>query len=209
MIELRTSNTSNGQKVRLMLEETGLAYTLHIVDLVAGEHLQPEFQRINPFGKIPAIVDHDGPDGKPFALSQTLAIVRYLAEKSGKFVPEGVQARAQADQYMALVSADIAAAFSGIFQFRALPSMMGQEPLAPAVDYYVSQAHRGLATLDGRLSQLPYLAGEAYTMADILAYPVATTSASVLGQNPLADYPHLAKWVSGIGQRPAVARVFG
>lgn len=208
MIELFSSNTSNGQKVTLMLEETGLAYELRDVNLVAGEHLQPGFLDINPFGKIPAIIDHEGPDGKPLALAQSLAIVRYLAEKSGQFLPEGGSARALADQHMALVAADIGAAFSGIFMFRTMPSMMGQEPVAPAVSYFVAQAHRGLATLDGQLAKTPYLAGDAYSMADILAYPVATTSAMVLGPDPLADYGHLTRWVADIRQRPAVARTF-
>lgn len=208
MIELHTSNTANGQKVVLMLEETGLAYRVREIDLVAGEHLAASFLAINPFGKIPAIVDSDGPGGAPIAISQSLAILRYLAAKSGKFMPEDPRETAMADQFMALVSADIGAAFSGLFTFGILPTMTGGTPIKNAVDYFTEQAHRGLGTLDKRLQESTFLAGERYTTADILAYPVTVTSTKILGDDPLSAYNGISRWVADIAERPAVRRVF-
>lgn len=209
MIELHSTNTANGQKVSLMLEECGLEYRMHEVNLVAGDHLKPEFLGINPFGKIPAIVDRDGPGGTPIAVSQSLAILRYLADKTGRFLPDDPRARAEADQYLALVASDMGAAFSGIFMFGTLPTMSGGEPVASAVDYFTSQVHRGLRVLDARLTDAAYLAGEGYSIADILALPVAVTSVQMLGEAPLAPYPAIVRWVAMLAERPAVQRILG
>ena len=209
MIDFYTSATANGQKVELMLEETGLAYEKHVVNLMAGEHLSEPYLAINPAGQIPAIVDRDTADGAPIAIAQSLAIVRYLAEKSGKFLPGDARARAAADQYMALISADIGATFTGLFMFRTLPGLRGEPPVAPAVAHFQAQADRLLTLLDKRLGAAEYLDGQAYGMADILAYPVAATSAKALGEGGLEPYAHLRRWRDAIAQRPAVQKVFG
>lgn len=208
MIDFYTSDTANGQKVALMLEETGLAYRRHEVDLARGAHLLPAFLAVHPLGKIPAIVDPEGPGGLPLALGQSLAIVLYLAEKSGALLPSEPGERAQALHYMALVASDIGAAFSGLFNCAVLPASMGRSVDGETVAYFTDQAHRGLAVLEQRLEESAFLAGDSFTVADVLAYPVAVSSVRMLGAEPLARYPAIARWASGIAQRPATRRVF-
>jgi GST-like protein len=199
MIELFTSSTANGQKVSIMLEECGLEYRTHIVDLKAGDHLAASFLAMNPAGKIPVITDSEGPDGEPFTLTQTSAIALYLAEKTGRLLPADPRERAEAYRYMALVASDVSAAFSGIFIF----SVLTPEP-APA-SYFITQAERQLRVLDQRLGESRYLAGEAYSIADVLAYPVAASSSKLLPRG-IADYPALKRWADEVGARPAVRR---
>ena len=208
MIEFYTSETANGQKVALMLEETGLAYRRHEVDLIGGGHLRPEFLAINPLGKIPTIVDPDGPGGMPLALGQSLAIVLYLAEKSGLLLPTEHRDRALALHYMALVASDIGAAFSGLFNCAILPEMLGQPVQREMRAYFTEQAHRGLAVLDQRLSASACLAGDMFSAADVLAYPIAASSVRMLGSDPLANYPAINRWAAVIAYRPAALRVF-
>jgi GST-like protein len=199
MIELFTSGTANGQKISIMLEECGLEYHTHIVDLAAGDHLAAPFLAINPSGKIPVITDSDGPGGEPFTLAQTFAIALYLAEKTGRLLPANPRERAEAYRYMALVASDISAAFSGIFVFSVLI------PEAVPVGYFIAQAERQLRVLDQRLDASRYLAGETYSIADVLAYPVAASSSKLLPQG-IADYPALQRWADEVGARPAVRR---
>jgi GST-like protein len=199
MIDLYTTGTANGQKVSIMLEECGLDYSVHLVDLPAGEHLSQSFLAINPAGKIPVIIDTDGPGGKPITLAQTLAITLYLAEKSHSLMPQDPHERAEAYRYMALVSSDVSAAFSGLFVFGFM------HPNSEAVDYFRAQADRQLLVLEKRLAESPYLAGGTFSAADILAYPVAASSSKLL-PNGLADYPNLRRWADGIGARPTVQR---
>ncbi len=199
MIELYTAATANGQKVAIMLEECGLPYRTHVVDLVGGEHMSKAFLDLNPGGKIPVIIDPDGPGGAPFTLSQSLAIVVYLAEKTGRFMPEGPRERAEAWRYMALTASDASGAFSGLFVFGVM------KPLPDAVDFFRGQAQRQLAILDQRLGESRYLAGDAYSIADILTYPAAATSPKAL-PGGIADYANLRRWVEEIGARPAVQR---
>ncbi|MGY2736086.1 glutathione S-transferase family protein [Sphingomonas sp. UYP23] len=208
MIDFYTSDTANGQKVALMLEETGLAYRRHDVDLVGGAHLEAAFLAVHPLGKIPAIVDADGPGGTPLALGQSLTIVLYLAEKSGRLLPADPRERALALQYMALVASDIGAAFSGLFNCGLLLEMTGRPAVRETVAYFTDQAHRGLAVLDRRLSESAYLAGDAFTVADILAYPIAVSSVRLLEPEPLAAYPAIARWARVIALRPAARTVF-
>jgi GST-like protein len=201
MIELYTAGTANGQKVSIMLEECGLPYNPHIVNFAAGEHLSPPFITLNPAGKIPAIVDPEGPNGEPFALSQTLAIVLYLAEKSGKFVPKDIWERAEAYRYMSLVASDISGAFTGLFVF----THMHPQSTTQVVDHFQAQAARNLRVLDKRLGDSPFLAGNAYSVADILAYPVAASSVKGLPEQ-LGPYPNLRRWSEEIAERPGVKR---
>ena len=208
MIDFYTSDTANGQKVALMLEETGLAYRRHDVDLTAGDHRRPEFLAIHPLGKIPAIVDPHGPGGTPLALGQSLAIVLYLAEKSGRLLPTDRRDRALALQSMTLVASDIGAAFSGLFNCVVLPGMIGRPVHAETMAYFTDQAHRGLAVLEHRLSESMFLAGDAFSAADVLAYPVAASSVRMLGPDPLAAYPAIVRWAAVIAQRPATRRIF-
>ena len=199
MIDLFTSATANGQKVSVMLEECGLDYRVHVVDMVAGDHLSPSFLALNPAGKIPVIVDTEGPGGRQVALAQSMAIVLYLAEKTGKLMPVDPGERAEAYRYMSLVASDASAAFSGLFVFTVL------QPEPGAAAYFRAQAERQLRVLDQRLAETPYLAGQTFSVADLLAYPVAATSSKML-PGGIADYPNLSRWAAAIGTRPAVRR---
>ncbi len=199
MIEVFTSNTANGQKVHLALEECALDYKLHDVNMGAGEHQTPEFLARNPAGKIPVMVDSDGPGGKTVTLAQSMAICLYLFEKTGRLIPADPVERARMYQFMALISADISAAFSGLYWFKNV------EVNDQAIAYYSRQAHRGLKALDAQLADHEYLAGANYSAADVLAYPVAATSIKNLIPN-LDDYPNLKRWAATVGARPAVQR---
>ena len=201
MIDLYSVPTANGQRVHIMLEETGLPYTPHFVYLVGGKHLEPEYLAKNPFGRAPAIVDHDGPGGKEVTVFEGHAILFYLAEKSGQFYPDDLSWQVEIHTWMSAVSANLGPAFSAQFWFTTLAPEHSQV----AIDRYVSEAHRGLRALDGHLEGRDYIAGGVYSIADIHAYPVAATSASRL-DGGLDSYPSLKRWMQGIAERKAVQR---
>lgn len=209
MITLFTSDTANGQKAAFMLEECGLPHQRIAIDLQAGEHLAPPFLARNPLGKIPVLTDEDGPGGAAITISQSAAIVRYLAGKTGLLLPSDPREAAMADQFASLVSADLSAAFTGIFQFGVLPQARGEVPVEAALDHSTAQAHRGLAVIETRLNDSPWLAGSTMTYADVLAYPVARTSVRMLGGDPLRDYPAIRRWATVIASRPTARSVFG
>jgi GST-like protein len=198
MIDLYTVPTANGQKVQIMLEETGLAYTPHLVDLHAGAHRQEPFLRLNPFARVPVIVDRDSGD---FAVGETLAILVYLAEKCGRFLPQDTRGRAEVLQWLSGISANIGPLFRGLFMFTSI--VPGR--IEPAIAYFRGEAEKAFAMLDRHLADRAYLVGDAYTVADISAYPVAVTSAKSLPAG-LAPYANLRRWVDRIAERPAVAR---
>ncbi len=202
MIDLFTSATSNGQKVSIMLEECGLDYTVHAVDLAAGEQKSEPLIGINPAGMIPAIVDHDGPGGKALKLTQSLAIVLYLADKTGLLIPAYANERAEAYRYAAIIASDTASAFSGLYLFGTYAPQPGPYPM----EFFKAQVERQLGLLDQRLGESRYLAGSTYSFADILAYPHATTSASLMLPNKIAGYANLSRWAAEVGARPAVRR---
>ena len=199
MIDLYTVPTSNGQKVHIMLEETGLAYTPHLVDLHAGVHRQAAFLKLNPFARVPAIVDHDGPGD--VSVGESLAILVYLAEKSGQFLPTDVVGRSQTLQWLSAISSNIGPLFRGEFMFTNI--VPGK--LQPAIDHFVGEAKKAFAMLEAHLATSAFLVGAGYTIADMSAYPVAATSSKRLPDG-LAPYPHIRRWAADIGSRPAVQR---
>jgi GSH-dependent disulfide-bond oxidoreductase len=200
MIDFFTAATANGQKAAIMLEESGLPYTAHIVDLRAGGHQTPEFLAMNPGGRIPAIRDTEGPGGATLNLSQSLAIVSYLARKSGRLLPETERERIEADRWMAIIASDVSMAFAGLFRFKVL----APQPQDFAVADFAAAAHRQLKLLDEHLAESPYLAGERYTVADVLGFPVSVSSVQFLGG--LDGYPGIERWRDAIAARPAVQR---
>lgn len=201
MIDLYSVPTANGQRVHIMLEETELAYTPHVVDLPGGGHLAEDFRKKNPFGRVPALIDNDGPDGKPVTLFEGHAILFYLAEKAGMFYPSDLATQAEIHMWMGAISANIAPAFSAQFWFTVIAPDGGEAALERAI----SEAHRGLAALEAHLEGRDYIAGGEYTIADIHAYPVAATSAARL-EGGLDGYPNIQRWADGIAKRPAVQR---
>lgn len=199
MIDFHTANSSNGQRVAIMLEECGLPYTLHRIDLMAGEQHRPEFLRINPAGAIPAIVDHDGPGGSPLALSQSGAILIYLAEKTGRFLPADPARRAQAFQWLAQALSDTAAASSAYF----LLGTFAPEKSQANVDWFGDRVVKFLRHADARLAEREYLADE-LSIADFALYPLANVRRGLV--DAAGDLPHLVRWMAALGGRPAVAR---
>jgi len=200
MIELHTTPTANGYKASIMLEECGLPYRARSYDLVRGEHLAPEFLRLNPVGRVPAIVDPVA-GAEPVVVFGTQAIATYLAEKTGRLLPADPAARAAAHSWAGMVASDAGPAFSGQFVF----SKIAPEPLPWAQQYFERLCVRMLRALETRLAVVPYLAGDEYSIADVLAYPVAAVSVK---RHPgsLAEFPALAAWEARVGARPAVQR---
>ncbi len=197
MIDLHTWPTPNGFKVSIMLEETGLPYTVIPVDISKGDQFEPEFLKISPNNKMPAIVDRDGPDGGPYALFESGAILMYLAEKTGRFMPSAVAARYRVIQWL-------------MFQMGGIGPMLGQahhfrqyapEPLPYAIDRYTNETGRLYGVMDRRLGDSEYLAGD-YSIADIACFPWIR-SYERQGQK-LEDFANVKRWFDAIGDRPAV-----
>jgi len=200
MIDVYSWATPNGHKVHILLEELGLPYRVHAVDIGAGDQFKPDFLSISPNNKIPAIVDAHGPDGKPFSLFESGAILVYLASKSGQFLGHTDREKFNTLQWL-------------MFQMGAVGPMLGQthhfriyapEKIEYAVNRYTNEAKRIYGVIDKQLSQHPYLAGNAYTIADIATFPWIR---SWKNQGiELSDYPHLKTWFDTVSERPAVKR---
>ena len=199
MIDLYTSSSPNGLKVRIMLEETGLEYELHPVNLGEGEQKKPEYLAINPNGKIPAIVDRNGPGGDEVTVFESGAILLYLAEKSGMFLPEKPNEKWQVISWLMFQMAGIgpSLAQAGYFLNRA------PEPVPHAVERSVSEAERLYGVVDRRLAEAEFLAG-AYSIADIASFPWMRNHQR-FGLD-IGDYPNVGRWLESIGNRPAVQR---
>jgi GSH-dependent disulfide-bond oxidoreductase len=196
MIDLYTAATPNGHKASITLEELGLPYTVHPIDLSSGAQKEPWFTAINPNGRIPAIIDRDNGD---FAVFESGAIMLYLAEKTGRLMPQDEKGRSQVIQWL-------------MFQMGGLGPMMGQanvftryfpEKIQPAIDRYVRESRRLLEVLDGQLKEHEYLAGD-YSIADI-----ANFSWARIHEWPgidISGLDHLSRWMDAIVARPAVQR---
>jgi len=199
MIDLYTWATPNGRKISILLEEVALPYEVIKVDISNGEQFTPEFLAINPNGKIPAIVDHDGPGGTRLAIFESGAVLIYLAEKTGKLLPSEPVARLTAIEWL-------------MFQMSALGPMLGQahhfrrfapERIPYAIERFETEAARLYAVLDRRLVAAEYLAGD-YSIADIACYPwVARCEWQGI---TLDDFPNVRRWFTAISNRPAVQR---
>jgi len=196
MIDLYSSPTPNGRKVSIALEEMGLAWQLHAIELAKAQQKEPWFLAINPNGRIPAIVDRSNDD---FAVFESGAILLYLAEKTGQFLPTEAKARSRVIQWL-------------MFQMGGVGPMMGQanvfyryapEKIPFAIERYQREGSRLFGVLDGHLAQHEYLAGD-YSIADMATYPwVAIHDWSGIEITP---FPHLTRWLHAIAERPAVQR---
>lgn len=202
MIDLHTTPTANGFKASIMLEETSLPYRVVNYNLVAGDHQKAEYLALNPVGRVPAIVDHATADGdEPLRVYGTAAILLYLAEKSQRFLPSRPRARAKVFEWLGIVASDIGPAYSGQFVF----NVVAQEKQPWAINFYNQLCDRMVATMELQLSQTRYLAGDDYTIADMIAYPVAAVSMLRWPGN-LDRHPQIARWAADVGARPAVQR---
>jgi GST-like protein len=200
MIELYTYGTANGQRASVMLELCGLPYWARKVDLRAGEQRAAEFLAINPDGAVPVIVDPDGPDGRPLTLSQSGAIILYLAEKTGRLMPEGATAGLQALQWFVAVMTDAAQASTYIFY-------TGLADPAPAEHVTAHMERRFLGTvgnLDRRLAEVPYLAGDELSIADVALYPTVAARKALIER--AAGLEHLCRWADTMAAMPEVQR---
>ena len=199
MIELHTWTTPNGRKVSVMLEECGLPYTAHKVNIGQNEQFKPEFLAISPNNRIPAIVDSDGPDGKPIHLFESGAILVYLAGKTGKFLPTSTKGKYEALQWLMWQMGGVGPMFGQAHHFlRAAP-----EQVPYGIKRYTDEARRLYGVLDRRLAEAAYLAGE-YSIADIATYP--WIARHEWHKVDLAEFPNVKRWYDTIGRRPAVVR---
>jgi glutathione S-transferase len=198
LLDFYTYDTSNGQRVAIMLEECGLAYRTHKVDLTKGEQRHAEFLRLNPTGAIPVIVDTDGPGGQSLTLSQSGAIVVYLAEKTGRFLPRDSTRRATVLQWLMHAVTDCAAATGTIYMLSArVPDK------SPAnVAYFEERLLRYLGVADARLADREWLADE-LSIADFALYPICAARKALVDG---AGMQHLARWAAALAARPGVAR---
>ncbi len=199
MIDVYSWPTPNGHKIHIMLEECGLPYRVHAVDIGAGDQFRPEFLAISPNNKIPAIVDSDGPDGRPISLFESGAILIYLAAKTGRFLPDDIRGRYVALQWLMFQMGSVGPMFGQAHHFRAY----AQEKLDYAVNRYTNEAKRLYGVMDRRLAEVPYFAGE-YGIADMAIFP--WTRPHQRQGVDLADYPNVKRWFDAISARPAVQR---
>ncbi len=206
MIDLYSAATPNGQKIHIMLEETGLAYRVIWVDIDKGEQFDPAFLEISPNNKIPAIVDYDGPGGAPMALFESGAILLYLAEKTGRFLPEDPRLRWDTLQWLFWQVGGFGPMLGQAHHFNAYAPMRPGNPvvLPYAQQRYTNEAGRLYRVLDKRLAGRDYLAGEDYSIADMAVFPWCRLHARQ-GQD-IDDFPNVKRWFEKIAARPAVAR---
>jgi GSH-dependent disulfide-bond oxidoreductase len=202
MIELYGMGSPNVVKIYIALEELGLPYTVHPVDVFSGKQFDPEFLKLNPMAKVPVITDSDGPGGKPITLFESGAILLYLAEKTGKLLAQAPAAKYEAIEWM-------------MVQMTTLGPMFGQHVhfmrFAPkgndyAQSRYTTQVHRVLEVMDQRLKEKQWLGGAEYGIADIASYPWARNIPAMLGASAADLYANVMRWAGVISERPAVKK---
>jgi len=199
-IELYTWGTPNGRKVSVMLEECALPYRVHKIDIGKGDQFKPEFVKISPNSKIPAIVDPDGPGGGPFPLFESGAILIYLAEKTGRFCPSEPRARHVTYQWLMFQMGGVGPMFGQAHHFM----RFAPEKIAYAIQRYGKETKRLYGVMDRRLGEAAYLGGADYTIADVATFPwVARHEWHGVA---LAEFPNVKRWFEAIAARPAVAK---
>ncbi len=199
MIELYSAATPNGQKIHIMLEECGLDYAVHWIDIDRGEQFDPEFLKFSPNNKIPAIIDREAPGGAPFAVFESGAILIYLAEKTGRFLPTEALARSTVLQWLMFQMGSVGPMLGQVHHFRAYT----RDKIAYAIERYTGEAGRIYNILDKRLGAHEFLAGD-YSIADMATFPWIRLHQRQ-GQE-LEAFPSLRRWFEAIARRPAVAR---
>jgi len=200
MIDFYALTSPNVQKVYIMLEECGLPYQEHFVDVWKGDQYSPEYLKINPNNKIPAIVDSDGPGGKPYTVFESGAILMYLAEKAGRFMPKEMAARYEVIQWLMVQMGGVGPMFGQFNHFKMFAPKGADTKYS--LDRYQSEVKRLYSVLEGRLGHAPFLGGTEYSIADIATFPW-TRNHDAQGV-PFADKPHLSRWFNAIAERPAV-----
>jgi GST-like protein len=198
MIDLYALTSPNVQKIYIMLEETKLPYKEHFVDVWKGEQYNPDFIKINPNSKIPAIVDHEGPGGKPYTVFESGAILLYLAEKTGKFLPQDMAKKYEALQWLMFQLTGVGPMFGQFTYFK----LFAPKDNAFSMSRYQTEVKRLYEVLEKRLAHSAYLGGNEYSIVDIATFPW-TRNHDAQGVK-WEDNPHLARWFKSIDERPAV-----
>lgn len=202
MITLYTWPTPNGKKVQIMLEETGLAYTAVPINISKNEQFAPDFLKISPNNKIPAIVDDEGPEGrgKPYAVFESGAILLYLAGKTGRFLGKTDRERYDVLQWLMFQMGGVGPMLGQAHHFR----IYAPEKVTYAIDRYTNEAKRLYGVMNQRLSSSAYLGGRQYSIADMATWPwVSSFERQGIA---LSDFPHVERWFRTIEARPAVQR---
>jgi GSH-dependent disulfide-bond oxidoreductase len=200
MIDVYSWATPNGHKVHIMLEECGLPYAAHAVDISAGEQFSPDFLAISPNNRIPAITDPDGPDGEPISLFESGAILLYLAGKTGRFLPRSTRGKYQALQWLMFQMASVGPMLGQTHHFRAY----APEKVEYAINRFSNEARRLYGVMDKQLATNDYIAGREYTIADMAVWPWLR-SHEKQGID-IGEFPNVKAWFEAIGNRPAVQR---
>jgi GSH-dependent disulfide-bond oxidoreductase len=200
VIDLYAAGTSNGMRARIALEECGLAYRFHPVNLEKGEHKAASFLAMNPVGQIPVIVDSEGPGGKPVTLSQSSAILMYCAEKSGKFLPRDPAARPAMLQALMSASTDVTPSLGALFSV-----IRSKEPHGPTADMFRARLKGYFKVWDDQLAKRKYCAGAELTVADLSLY-AGYARAKGAAPEVCEGMPHLERWAKELGARPAIQR---
>jgi GST-like protein len=194
------ADRSNGHKVTIFLEETGLEYRIVPINIRKGEQFAPEFLKISPNNRMPAIVDTDGPGGKPFSLFESGAILLYLAEKTGKLMPSETRARYRVIEWLMFQMANVGPMLGQAGHFRnAAP-----EKIPYAIERYTNESRRLFNVLDRRLAEVPFVAGD-YSIADIATYPWVVAALKAQPEQ-LDSRPNLKRWIDALAARPAVQK---
>ncbi len=200
MIDLYSWPTSNGRKIGIMLEELGVDYRAHAIDIGKDDQFTPEFTALNPNQKIPAIVDQEGPGGAPYTVFESGAILIYLAEKYGKFLSTDPRTRFDTLQWLMFQMGGVGPIFGQLHHF----NRAAKEQVPYAITRFTNETRRVYGVLDGRLDEVPYLAGQDYSIADIAVYP--WTLRYDWQNMDLNDFPNVKRWFDEISARPAVQR---
>ena len=199
MIDLYSWKTSNGKKASIMLEECGLDYNIHPIHIGQDDQFTPEYTAINPNGKIPAIIDQDGPGGQPYTVFESGAILMYLAEKTGKFMPQDMAARYEVIQWLMFQMGGIGPIFGQVHHFK----RAAKEQVPYAINRYYTECRRLYGVLDARLAGRDYLAGD-LSIADFATLPWVFRFD--WQEVDLDDFPNVKRWYDNLMARPALAK---
>lgn len=207
MIDLYYWPTPNGWKVSIMLEECGLPYTVKSVDIGFGDQFKPEFLRICPNNRMPAIIDHEPlGDGQPLSIFESGAILEYLADKTGKFLPKAPAERYKVLQWAYWQMANLGPMMGNANHFKNYAKSITDDPsqLVYGTKRFVGEVDRLCGVMDAQLSANAYLAGSDYSIADMLSWPWAVLLDKLIDEAVWSKFPSLKRWVDVVGERPAV-----
>ena len=194
--------TPNGHKTAIMLEEVGIEYQIFPIDIHNGEQFNEEFIKISPNNRVPAIVDTDGPEGKPYSVFESGAILLYLAEKTGKLCPSDLKTRYDVMQWLMFQMGNVGPMFgqNGYFQGYC------PEDIPLAKERYHNVCKQLYGVLDKRLSQFAYLAGDEFSIADVATFPWTMIKQRTMHKIEIEDYPNVLRWNEEVSKRPGVQR---